>query len=243
MDTKNFKQALEVLEDAKSQVKEILTGDEASSILLRITAGLNTGITALSHASGSANTAFATSTETKPITKFMGKAIERKDSNVSQEQLSIDEQEKQIFIDKVNNLYERISGLDSVEVLKIHTIPEDVLALRGVAKKAGVADFESAELDVKFIDTIKAKIAINKAEGAATGKVLDDDFTQIDDPEESEVTEETNSETIPGAKSETVQQRIDRINSATTIDEVAALIEGEDRKKVLEVAERRIAKL
>ena len=36
MDTKNFKQALEVLEDAKSQVKEILTGDEASALLLRL---------------------------------------------------------------------------------------------------------------------------------------------------------------------------------------------------------------
>lgn len=223
MDTKNFKQALEVLEDAKSQVKEILTGDEASSILLRITAGLNTGITALSHACGGVNTAFVNSLETKPITKFMGKAIERKDSNVSQEQLSIDEQEKQIFIDKVNNLYERISGLDSVEVLKIHTIPEDVLALRGVAKRAGVKEFDG-ELNVSFVDAIKDAII----EKEKIKKAQQDALNIGTDP-------------IPPAKEEKAEQRITRINEAKSFDEVTALVEGEDRKTVLDAAEKKIA--
>jgi len=223
VDTKNFKQALEVLEDAKSQVKEILTGDEASSILLRITAGLNTGITALSHACGGVNTAFVNSLETKPITKFMGKAIERKDSNVSQEQLSIDEQEKQIFIDKVNNLYERISGLDSVEVLKIHTIPEDVLALRGVAKRAGVKEFDG-ELNVSFVDAIKDAII----EKEKIKKAQQDALNIGTDP-------------IPPAKEEKAEQRITRINEAKSFDEVTALVEGEDRKTVLDAAEKKIA--
>lgn len=212
-----------MLEDAKSQVKEILTGDEASSILLRITAGLNTGITALSHACGGVNTAFVNSLETKPITKFMGKAIERKDSNVSQEQLSIDEQEKQIFIDKVNNLYERISGLDSVEVLKIHTIPEDVLALRGVAKRAGVKEFDG-ELNVSFVDAIKDAII----EKEKIKKAQQDALNIGTDP-------------IPPAKEEKAEQRITRINEAKSFDEVTALVEGEDRKTVLDAAEKKIA--
>jgi len=223
MDTKNFKQALEVLEDAKSQVKEILTGDEASALLLRVNAGLNSGITALAHACGGVNTAFVNSLETKPITKFMGKAIERKDSNVSQEQLSIDEQEKQIFIDKVNNLYERISGLDSVEVLKIHTIPEDVLALRGVAKRAGVKEFDG-ELNVSFVDAIKDAII----EKEKIKKAQQDALNIGTDP-------------IPPAKEEKAEQRITRINEAKSFDEVTALVEGEDRKTVLDAAEKKIA--
>ena len=239
MDTKNFKQALEVLEDAKSQVKEILTGDEASSILLRITAGLNTGITALSHASGSANTAFATSTETKPITSFMGKKIGKPAAVVTEDQLSVSDHEKKVFIEKVESLYEAIEIMDSFEVLKNYTIPEDVLLIRAVAKKSGVADFETGELTVDFIEAIKVHKAIKDIEAAEKKKVLEGEFDEGEGLKDPIVV----NNDIPQSKDETAQQRIDRINDAKTIDEVSQLIAGEDRKTVLEAAEKMIGKL
>ena len=223
MQTEKLKQALSILEDAKAQVSEILTDNESSAILLRVNAGMNSGITALSHAAGSANTAFATAIESKPITNFMGKKIGKSPVTVTEDQITPEEHEKNIYKGKVEKLYSEILRIESTDVLKNYTIPEDVLVLRGVAKRAGVKEFDG-ELNVSFVDAIKDAII----EKEKIKKAQQDALNIGTDP-------------IPAAKEEKAEQRITRINEAKSFDEVTALVEGEDRKTVLDAAEKKIA--
>ena len=112
----------------------------------------------------------------KPITNFMGEKIEiAKPINPADLQPTNPEKEK--FIEKVNKLYTQFTTLAPEGILNGYTIPEDVLVLRGVAKRAGVENFEERPLTSQFIEDIALAIGI-KAEEEVTQKKIEKELAK-----------------------------------------------------------------
>jgi len=76
---------------------------------------------------------------------------------------NIDRDEKQLFLHKVEQLYLNIITIDPSGLLTDVRLPEDEMVLRGVAKKAGLENFEDAELTVEFVEAIQEAVRENEA--------------------------------------------------------------------------------
>jgi|GEM_PF-5407720 len=88
-----------------------------------------------------------------PITNFMGDEIRKADS-VTVADLSPQESARQVFLAKVQKLWNDLPLMGVESVLMAYTLPEDILVLRGVAKRANVKDYDSRELNQEFIEDI-----------------------------------------------------------------------------------------
>jgi len=93
----------------------------------------------------------------QPMTRFMGRDV--KQDKTSAADLDPNEHMKQQYLQKVNKLYESIQFTAPSIILNAYTMTDDVMVLRGVAKKAGVEGFESKELNQDFIEEIQFNIA------------------------------------------------------------------------------------
>lgn len=109
-------------------------------------------------------------TKLQPMTSFMGRPL--KQDKTAAVDLDPKESEKQQYLAKVEKLYNQIGFIQPSIILNSYTIPEDVLVLRGVAKRAGVEGYESKELTVAFIEEIQFAIE-NKKELEQTQKIVD----------------------------------------------------------------------
>ena len=110
--------------------------------------------------------------EFKPITDFMGEKI-KTGAEIKKADLNPKEAEKQAFRFSVDKLYKELPTLNPHSVLQSYTLPEHILIIRGVAKKAGVVDFEKREMTVQFIEDIILAIEM-KEEEAGNLKKLDE---------------------------------------------------------------------
>lgn len=107
----------------------------------------------------------------KPMTRFMGREI--KQDKTASVDLDPAEHQKQQYLQKVNKLYDSIQFTQPSIILNAYTMNDDVMVLRGVAKKAGVEGYESKELNQSFIEEIQFAIAA-KIEEALLQKNIDD---------------------------------------------------------------------
>lgn len=110
-------------------------------------------------------------TNLQPATRWMGRDI--KQDKTTAADLNPDAEARKIFLAKVDKLYEQISFMQPSIILNSYTISDDIMVIRGVAKRAGVKDFESRELNTAFIEDIQAGIAAKKSE-AALQRDIDD---------------------------------------------------------------------
>ena len=110
-------------------------------------------------------------TKLGPITRFMGKEI--KQDKVTAADLDPNEAVKKQYLQKVDKLYEQISFIQPSIILNSYTIDEDILVLRGVAKRAGIENYKDRELNIQFVEEIVAAIKAKKDE-AALQKTIDD---------------------------------------------------------------------
>lgn len=108
-----------------------------------------------------------------PITNFMGEDIRRPENKIAAD-LNPAAAEKQLYLDKVQNLYSKLPTMNPESILKSYVIPEDILVLRGVAKRAGVANYETAELNTEFIGAIVKGIAKKAATKSMQQKIDED---------------------------------------------------------------------
>ncbi len=92
-----------------------------------------------------------------PIKKFMGKDIVRAQV-VTDKHLNPKQAEINILKSKVERLYAEFDALGHAAVLRSYTSPEDVRVVRGVAKYAGVANYENAQMNVDFMKAISEGI-------------------------------------------------------------------------------------
>ena len=94
----------------------------------------------------------------QPMTRFMGRDV--KQDKTTAADLDPNEHMKQQYLQKVNKLYESIQFTAPSIILNAYTMTDDVMVLRGVAKKAGV---DPAELEpVVFVHKVDLYIAFNK---------------------------------------------------------------------------------
>ena len=113
----------------------------------------------------------AKDTKLKPMTRFMGRDV--KQDKTSAADLDPTEHLKQQYLQKVNKLYESIQFTAPSIILNSYTMTDDIMVLRGVAKKAGVEGYESKDLNQDFIEEIQFAIAAKKEE-AQLQKNIDD---------------------------------------------------------------------
>lgn len=157
--------AIEVLNVAKQEaIKEVALDDPNRNFALIIESHINNLTNRLSFAIGrNANSGNENKVQFKPVTNFMGEKVKLV-KPVEKEDLTPDEQMKHDFREKVDKLFKEFRTITPEGILNSYTLPEDVIVVRAVAKKAGVPDYDTKEMSLQFIESIsKALDAKDKA--------------------------------------------------------------------------------
>lgn len=150
-----IKKVITILTNAKQDVANELQGTEFENINLRVKHSIEQMVNLMGHY-GNLEVSHTVSQPQKlePITEFMGEKIEGA-KKVQSEDIEPGLDAKQLFKNKVQALYDSFLEREDDELLTSNTIAEDQLALRGVAKKAGVLDYGIRDLTIQFIQEIK----------------------------------------------------------------------------------------
>lgn len=164
-----IKKAFAILQKAKSDVEKTLSAKEHSTLLLGITAGFNKISNKLAFLSG-VNINQDSKRKFDPITNFMGEDLSIPEP-IKEDDLSPSEKEKAVFISKVDKLYASIDTIAIDGLLNDYKLPEDVLVIRGIAKRAGVEGYEDKEISVKFIEEIIAAKKQKEADDAEQTRI------------------------------------------------------------------------
>lgn len=98
----------------------------------------------------------------EPMTRFMGRDI--KQDKTTAADLNPQQAEIDAYLKKVDKLYEQIIFMQPSIILNSYTMENDVMVLRGVAKKAGVEGSESKKLNEMFVEEIQIAIKAKKEE-------------------------------------------------------------------------------
>lgn len=159
-----FAKALKALQDAKDKVTSILSGEEHSYVLLGITAHLDKTINRLSFLSGQTLTKEA-GDGFEPITE--GLEDFKRTPLLTDEDLSPEEADRAAFLAKVDMVEQAVVSLSPEAVVHNFTQPDDILALRGVAKRYGLEDYDTAEITPAFVIEILEAINQKMEEDAA----------------------------------------------------------------------------
>lgn len=162
---KPIQQALTVLAKAQQEINQILSGPEYNGNLLEINTNFRRINSRLVFMGGVLEPESMPSAPTRfpPMTSFMGKEI-KKNEKVTEADLNPAEADKQKFLSKVGKLWKELPGISPQSILNAYTIPEDVLVLRGVAKRAGVKDFAERPINQEFIEEIILGVGIKDEE-------------------------------------------------------------------------------
>lgn len=172
---KPVQEALAVAQEAKKQINALLTGVDQGTNLLSI----NTNFRQIEHRLSFMGAVVEPDTQTgkdlneqfPPITDFMGEKIEV--SKVELADLNPLEAEKKKFVAKVEKLQGVIIHMSVEEVLKNYVSQDDLFVLRGVAKKAGVPDYDRALINAEFVQKIKDAVT-DKADKAVVQTKVDE---------------------------------------------------------------------
>lgn len=97
------------------------------------------------------------------MTSMMGRPITGRstvETSVKKEILTREEQQEQAFLTQVDNLWGKIGKLSPQSVLNNYGREKNAIwILRGVAKKAKIENFATADLTINFVQAIQAAIA------------------------------------------------------------------------------------
>ncbi len=126
----------------------------------------------------------------KPLDTIGGQPINR-EPPVTAKDLLVDDEEKEIFLAKRDELYARFLLMTDDEIFKVMKEPQGTLLIRSVAKKAGIYGYREAEINAPFLDVIRQNIAsaihlastIHSVENeSSVGEGDADDDTDTDNP-------------------------------------------------------------
>lgn len=154
----------QVITEAKQEVNKLLQGPPYNQNLIQINALFDRILNRLGFMAEVVEPENGKTTEQafKPITNFMGTEIKRAPSTATE--VEVPDTEKEKYLAKVDRLWRELPAMPPTIVLNSYTQPDDVLVLRGVAKRAGVPDFADKELTIPFIEEIIWGIAaVNEA--------------------------------------------------------------------------------
>ncbi|MFB6453728.1 hypothetical protein ACE38W_00530 [Chitinophaga sp. Hz27] len=152
--------AIAALQHAKEEATQYLSDTpEYSSHRFIIDGRMTTLINMLSTSTG---TTPVSSTKNvadlfPPITNFFGDEIALP-TVIVPEDLTPKELEGERFVSAVNKLYAEFTTITPEGILNSYVLPEHQLILRGVAKKAGLSDYEEREINLSFVEEIGQSI-------------------------------------------------------------------------------------
>lgn len=151
----NIKSAVEVLQEAKTEVSQLLTDE--TGLALRVDNTLEKLINNMKHVGGFGATEDTASTSIVPKAKtFMGVNLEELDHESAPAKVEVDKDEQDLFVEKVKDLYSTFLDKDTKDISE--SIKKDELI--GVAKLAGITLENPSTQNVtqKFINEIKDAI-------------------------------------------------------------------------------------
>jgi hypothetical protein len=148
----NYTDAADLLEDARNQVLELLS--DRPNLTLQVKTSMNLLINRLRTLGGTKKLASETK-QFEPVTSVMGVPVSRAplEKNIAIEEMTPAELERKNFIDKVNKLQANIFTLTNEQILDAYKV--EPLVLRGVARRAGLDHFKTAEINGTFLDEIR----------------------------------------------------------------------------------------
>ena len=148
--------AVAILTQSREAALEILKSEESlSSVVITVENGMNTLVNRLHFQLGESPIVAGT-TEFKPLTKLDGVSFIQEEPA---EAVIPDKSEIEILSDRIMELEKQLPGLANDQILKAYKTKADKLIIRGLAKKAGVPEFESAKIDEAFMEAIRNGIA------------------------------------------------------------------------------------
>lgn len=165
-----------ILTEAKRFIKEAFNVDpQSAQIEIIVDSELTKLINRLAALGG--GTMFANDTQTfGPITEFMGEKIFVREG-VKEEDITATLDEKQLFISQVDKMEKLLPSVPAETIATSYTLPDDVTVLRGVAKRAGLDDYEEADINTAYILKIQEGLHL-KAERARGEQEAESKVTQ-----------------------------------------------------------------
>lgn len=166
-------ESLQLIKQTQQKVQVLLSGAEHNRNLLEINSlfeRLKSRLVFMGGVLEPEKPQNDTKSQFPPITNFMGEEI-KSEPKITQEDLNPDEHRKKIFLEKVSQLYKQITEIPPQSILNSYTLPEDVLVLRGVAKRAGVEGFGERPLNVAFIEDIILAIEMKNEEAGTLDRI------------------------------------------------------------------------
>lgn len=169
LDQELVQESIKDLQECKEKILKRHEGE--TTFTIRVESVFNQLINSLAVTTGNVvDTTRPGKFQPKPLTNIAGAKI-RENSTV------LPKLEKVLDVDKANAVREQIqiihdSFLDREDGELLENLKE--WQIKGVAKVAGVADFDTTAVDGDFIRVIKAKIQANKDEAADKDKIKND---------------------------------------------------------------------
>lgn len=148
-----IEKALQVTIKAKEDVLTALAGEELTTNAIFITTKLTEIINRLSFQLGVSAGTIQIPQNFPPVTNFLGEEIKRT-PEVSEADLTPNKTEQDLYLEKVTALASTFR--DRQPETLITDFSNEPLVLRGVAKRAGLEDYEEGLINIDFIERIKA---------------------------------------------------------------------------------------
>jgi hypothetical protein len=156
--SKSVQECLQIVQSAKKDVNQLLTGTEFVHVLLEVNQLFRRLEMRFEFMGGVVQAETATKGKKfPPITNFMGEKIEVAQKITSAE-LNPKQAELEKLREKVQKLYGQIRDLQPPQVLHAYSLPEDQVIIRGVAKTAGVEGYNDREINAAFIEDIQMAV-------------------------------------------------------------------------------------
>jgi hypothetical protein len=170
--SKPIQEALVIVKDAKLQINKLLSGPQHNQNLLEINAHFNRIENRLGFMGAilEPNDAKNGKTRFPPMTSFMGQQLDTV-KKFDKNDLTADETTKKKYLARLEKLWNEIGNLTPDHLLKSYRIEADIIVLRGVANRAGIKDFETAELNNQFIGRVQEAVAAKKNETTTQAKI------------------------------------------------------------------------
>ena len=162
------KTANSILQNAKDQIGEALKNQE--HVRIGVEAHLSRASNFLHGLTGTAPDN-ASAPAFGPMTSFMGEPIERPEP-VAPSDLAPTDSEKEAFRVKRDELLATIADRSDDDVFAILNQPQGEALLRNVGRKAGVPEYDTAAIDVNYLNAVRKGFAASatQAEAIAVGE-------------------------------------------------------------------------
>jgi hypothetical protein len=164
---KPIQQAIDIIKEARAEINKLLSEPETRHNLLEINSHFTRIESRLSFMGGILEPEKKNGSKNRfpPMTSFMGTKLDTV-KPLKNDDLTPSEERRKKFIDRVNKLWNEIGNLNPENILTSYRIEDDIMVLRGVAKRAGINDYETRDLVKDFVVEIQEAVEKKKKENA-----------------------------------------------------------------------------